>query len=155
MLVVFLSVLVLYLMYRKFLYTPVNNLLQARKSRIASEINAAKELKEEAEHLRIQQEEILEQAKIEAHDIIENAKVVAERMKESIIDESKKSARDLIAKASSDADREKRIAMEEVKKQSVELAVLIASKILEENINLEKHNMIIGNFIDEVGNTQW
>lgn len=154
MLVVLLSVLVLYLMYRKFLYTPVNNLLQARKGRIASEINGAKALKEEAEHLRIQQEEILEQAKIEAQEAIENAKMFGERMKESILEDAKKSARDIITKASSDAEREKRIAMEEVKKQSVELAVLIASKILEENISLEKHNMLISDFIDEVGSSQ-
>ena len=154
MLVVLLSVLVLYLMYRKFLYTPVNNLLQARKGRIASEINGAKALKEEAEHLRIQQEEILEQAKIEAQETIENAKMFGERMKESILEDAKKSARDIINKASSDAEREKRIAMEEVKKQSVELAVLIASKILEEKISLENHNMLISDFIDEVGSSQ-
>lgn len=154
MLVVLLSVLVLYLMYRKFLYIPVNNLLQARKGRIASEINGAKALKEEAELLRIQQEKILEQAKIEAQETIENAKMFSERMKESILEDAKKTARDIITKASSDAEREKRVAMEEVKKQSVELAVLIASKILEENISIEKHNMLISDFIDEVGISQ-
>jgi F-type H+-transporting ATPase subunit b len=154
MLVVILCVLVLYLLFRKFLYKPVNNLLIARKGRVASEINGAKTLKEEAEHLRIQQEEVLEQVKIEAQETIENAKIFGERMKETIIEDAKRSAKDIMTKALSDADREKRIAMEEVKKQSVELAVLIASRILEENISLEKHNMLISNFIDEVGISQ-
>lgn len=155
MLVVVLSMLVLYLMYKKFLYTPVNNLLLARKGRVASEINGAKALKEEAEHLRMQQEEILEQAKIEAQETIENAKMFGERMKESIIDEAKESARNIISKASEDAAREKRVAMEDVKKKSVELAILIASKILEENLSIEKHNILVSDFIDEVGSAKW
>lgn len=155
MLVVFLSMLVLYLLYKKFLYTPVNNLLLARKGKIASEINGAKALKEEAEHLKAHQEEILQQAKIEAQETIENAKMVADRMKESIIEDAKESARNILAKAYEDAEKEKKIALEDAKKHSVELAVLIASKILEENISIEKQHVLISDFIDEVGNSQW
>jgi F0F1-type ATP synthase membrane subunit b/b' len=42
-----------------------------------------------------------------------------------------------------------------MKNQSVDLAVLIAQKILEEQLNLDKQNLIIDKFIEEVGASHW
>ena len=42
-----------------------------------------------------------------------------------------------------------------MKAQSGEMAVLIASKIIEEKITYESQKDLINKFIDEVGNAQW
>ena len=155
MIVVAATILILYLLYRKFLYTPVNNLLQSRKSRVMSEINGAKALKEEASVIKADQEKILGQAKSDGQEIIENARISGEKIKENIIIEAKKEAKDIIIKSEKETERQKRTAMEEMKNQSVELAVMIAAKILDENISIDKHNKLINDFIDEAGNSQW
>ena len=45
--------------------------------------------------------------------------------------------------------------MQDVKSQAGELAILIASKIIEEEVKMDKQNILIDKFIDEVGNSQW
>ena len=42
-----------------------------------------------------------------------------------------------------------------MKNQSVDLAVLIASKIMEEQLNIDKQNLLIDKFVEEVGASRW
>ncbi len=38
---------------------------------------------------------------------------------------------------------------------SIDMGVLIASKIMEEEISVDKQNYLIDKFIDEVGSSEW
>lgn len=149
------TLLILYLIYKKFLYVPVNMYLQERRNLIQSEINDAKNLKEQAIILKQDQEAYLSDVQRQGQEIIENARKFSEEMKANIIAEAKKEAREIILKAEMDVERQKKAALEDIKLQSVDMAILIASKIMEEQINVEKQEFLIDKFIDEVGTSEW
>lgn len=155
MIITAVSLIILYILYKKFLYVPVNTFLQERRNYIQSEIKDAKALKEKARLLREDQEATISKAEHRAQDIIEMSRKFGEEIKESIIQEAREEAREIILKAEKEIERQKKIALDEIKTMSIDMGVLIASKIMEEEISVDKQNYLIDKFIDEVGSSEW
>jgi len=149
------TLFMLYLLLRKLLYKPVTKILNERQAKIQSNIDEAKHLKQEAEELRLSYESSIDQAKKESQEIIESARQRGEQLRESIINDARKEAEDIVARARKDIAKEKEIAFQDVRSQVGELAISIASRIMEEEINNKKQIDLIDKFIDEVGNSQW
>ena len=149
------ALLLLYLMLRHFLYKPVSQALNDRKEKIQSDIDGAKVLKEEAESLREDYESRINLAKKESQEIIESARKRGEELKEGIVADARKEAQNILDRTRREIDREREVAFQQIKSQAGEMAILIASKIMEEQINADKHDKLIHNFIEEVGKSKW
>lgn len=150
-----LALLVLYFGLRKLLYKPVSNILENRKERIQSDLEGAKISKEEALALKTEYENRISDAKKESQDIIESGRKRGEEVKENIIVDAKKEAETIIEKARKEIEAEKEKALLDVKMQAGELAVLIASKIIEKNVDMASQQDLINKFINEVGTQEW
>jgi F-type H+-transporting ATPase subunit b len=155
MIITAITLIILYILFKKFLYTPVNMYLQERRNLIQSEIHDAKELKKQAEIQKEEQEAQINSAQRQAQDIIENSRKFSEEMKGNILSEAREQAEEIVLKAEREAERRKKDSLEEIKNQSVDIAVMIASKIMEEQISIDKQNFLIDKFIDEVGTSEW
>ncbi len=149
------ALLLLYLMLRHFLYKPVSQFLNDRKEKIKSDIDGAKVLKEEAIALRDDYESRISLAKKESQEIIESARKRGEELKEGILAEAKKEAEGIVSRARKEIAREREVAFQDIKSQAGEIAILIASKIMEEEIKIDKQKNLIDKFIDEVGSSKW
>lgn len=149
------AVFLLYIVFKKYLHGPVSNILQERKDKIRSDIDRARVLKDEATTLKANYESSIDLAKKESQEIVEGARKRGEELKEDIISEAKKEAEGIVSRARKEIIRERDAAMEDIKSQAGELAILIASKIMEEEVKMDKQNNLIDKFIDEVGNSQW
>ncbi|MBC8590083.1 F0F1 ATP synthase subunit B [Wansuia hejianensis] len=155
LIIAWLTLFVLYLILKKLLYKPVSNILVERQKKIQSEIDESKALKSEAEQLKLQYEAHMESAKEEAQEIIEAARQRGEELRLDIVSKAQKEAQEIKSRAKVEISREREAAFQEVKSQTGDLALLIASKIMEEEINSEKQNQLIEKFIDEVGSSKW
>ncbi len=149
------TLIILYIIYRRFLYIPVSMYLQERRNLIQGEINDAKGLKEDAIALKKNQEAMINSARLEGQQIVENAKKVGEEVKENIILEAKKEAKEIVLKAEKEIERQKKLALEDIKNKSIDMGVLIASRIIEEEVNIDQQEYLIDKFIDEVGKSEW
>ncbi|HAE92437.1 MAG TPA: ATP synthase F0 subunit B [Tissierella sp.] len=149
------ALLLLYLFLRHFLYKPVSQFLNDRKAKIQSDIDGAKTLKEEAITLRDDYESRISLAKKESQEIIESARKRGEELKEDILAEARKEAESIVSRARREIIREREMAFQDIKSQAGEMAILIASRIMEEEIKMDKQNGLIDKFIDEVGNSKW
>ena len=155
MIVTAIVLLILYIVFRKFLYKPVVRYIHDRSEMIQAEIDEAKALKQEARYIKDHHEKIINDAHMQSKKIIEDAKKISDEIKENIISEAKKEAKEIIKKAEKEAERQKMKALEDMKNQSVDLAILIASKILEDQLIVDKQNLLIDKFVEEVGASQW
>lgn len=154
MILTLLAVLILFWGLSKLLYKPVSKILNERKEKIQNDIDGAKVLKEEAATLKSEYESKLLDARKETQEIIESGRKRGEEIKEDIIAEAKKEAENIVEKAKGDqAEREK--ALLDVKMQAGEMAVLIASKIIEKDVDLASQQDLIEKFVDEVGTREW
>lgn len=149
------AVFILFLVLRKFLHKPVTDFMQKRQDDIKSDIDEAEALKQEAMNLKADYEEKIEKAKLEGQEIIENSRVRASELEESMLEEAREEAKLIKDRAKKDIEREREKAYEGIKESAGEMAILIASKIMKKDINLENQNTLIDEFIDEVGDTKW
>ncbi len=149
------ALFILYIILRKFLYNPVSNFIEERNAKIKTDIDEARETRSEAISLKEDYENKIALAKSEGQEIIENSRKRGAEIREGIVDEARLEAQALVERARKDIAREKEKAYEDVKSSAGELAVLIASKLIEEEISTQNQEMLIDKFIEEVGSAKW
>lgn len=149
------STLILFLILRHFLYKPVTKFMNDRSEKIQNDIDGAKALKGEAVQLKADYEERISSAKAEGQEIIEKSRKRGEEIKESIVSEARAEADGILQRARTEIEREKEKALEEIKLQAGEMAVLIAEKVIEKNIDANMQGDLINKFVNEVGTEKW
>lgn len=95
--------------------------------------------------------ESMANAKQEAAEITQTATRRATARSEEILAEATRQAVDLKKKAEQSIEQERKKAMNEIKDEIAGLSVMIASKVVEKDINADDHKRLIEDFIDKVG----
>ena len=121
------NLLVLYLVFKKFLFKPVIN---AREDMIKQQFDDAKKSQEEADALKASYDEKLESAKTEADEIIVNARNRAQEEHEAALEKTRKETEVMLEKAKADIATEKEKATEAAQADIARLALIAARKIV-------------------------
>lgn len=149
------AVIILYFGLKHFLYEPVTEFLRKRRENIEKDIQGAKTANEEAETLRLEYESRIAEAREESQKILSEARARGEELKSEMLAEAKRDAESVKNRAREDINRERNAAFEAVKSETAEMALLIASRIMEQEINVENQDQLVDKFIEEVGSTPW
>ena len=136
---------------KKFLFKPINEVLQKRRELADQEIREAREAKEEADGLKVQYEEGLANARAEAAQIVQSAQKEAQIRADETVKQAQEQAAGIRRKAEADIAQEKKKAINEVKDEIGGLAMDIAGKVVEKEINEADHKKLIDEFINNVG----
>lgn len=146
-----LNLIILFLLVKKYLFGPVNKMLDKRKAYIDGMYLDAENLKMQADENRLEWEEKLKGANEEADRIILKAAESAKLNEEKIISNAKEKADNIVKQAEDKAEIEMRNAKETIKKEIVDVSSLLASKIIMREIKAEDHKELINEFIDKIG----
>ncbi len=149
-----LNLLILFLLFKKFLFGPVNKMLAKRQSEIDERYDAADEAKRMAEEDRLLWDEKIGTVKAESDEIIKKAQDSAKRQGETIVTKAKEQADGIIRQAETQAQLEMKKAEEGIKKEIVEVSTALANKLLEREINVEDHRDLIDSFIEKIGDEE-
>ena len=136
---------------KKYLFKPINEVLEKRRQLADKEIRDARTAQEEADNLKQQYESSLSNAHAEAAQIVSEAQKEAETKAEEMIRQAETTATNIKAKAEADIAQERKKAINEAKDEIGGLAMDIASKVVEKEIREEDHRKLIDEFIDKVG----
>ena len=143
--------LLIWIILAKMAWPMIIKTLDAREEKIASDLKAAEDAKEQAEqNVRAQQDQI-NAANREAADIIAAAKREAEAERTRIIAEAQESAVTLVAKAHDAIDSERKKAMVELSGQVVDLSIEIATKIIGDALDENEQRELAQKYLMEVG----
>lgn len=148
------NTLIIFLIFRIFLYKPVCNILEKRKEMAASQIADAQKAKESAEKAEQEYTARLADAKNEAAEIVKQATLRAQKREEEIVSEANQKAADIRAKAEENIERDKQRALNEIKDEISEMVVMAASKVVEKEISEKDNEDIISKFLSEVGSAE-
>ena len=139
------------LIFKKFLLNPVKNVIAERKAKADSQIADATKLRTEAEAMKAEYEQNLQNARTEANQIVTSAQKTAAARSEEIVGEARAQAAALKQKAEADIAQERKKAVNEVKDEIGGIAMEIASKVVEREISEKDHKDLIDEFIKNVG----
>ena len=127
------NTVILFVVLKKILFKPVLNIIDSREEGLKNDIATGP------------------QAKKEGQEIIKQATLRAEQKSDEIISTAKEEASNLKDRASKDIAQEREKVMNELKNDISSIAILAASKVIEEDIDQSKHEEMINKFIEEVG----
>ena len=137
--------------FKKFLLKPIKQVIADRKAKADSEIADAQKLRTEAEAMKAEYEQNLQNARTEANQIVATAQKTATARSEEIVGEARAQAAALKQKAEADIAQERKKAVNEVKDEIGGIAMEIAAKVVEREISEKDHNDLIDEFIKNVG----
>mgnify|MGYP002585976354 FL=1 len=137
--------------FKKFLLKPIKQVIADRKAKADSEIADAQKLRTEAEAMKAEYEQNLQNARTEANQIVAAAQKTATTRSEEIVGEARAQAAALKQKAEADIAQERKKAVNEVKDEIGGIAMEIASKVVEREISEKDHKDLIDEFIKNVG----
>lgn len=136
---------------KRFLFKPVNEMLAKRKAKADAEIQDAVKAKEEAQAMKTEYEKNMQDAKNKANEIVMTAQKTAAIQSEEMLKEASAQASAMKEKAEKDIAQERRKAVNEVKDEIGGMAMEIAGKVIEREINEKDHAKLIDEFIANVG----
>ncbi|MBQ1871903.1 MAG: F0F1 ATP synthase subunit B [Lachnospiraceae bacterium] len=149
------AVLVLYFLLSYLFFNPIRNLLDARKKMIADQIAEAKKDREDAAALKSEYDEKLKNADKETDEILSQARQKALQNEQRIESQAKTEASRIIARAEEEAILEKKRALDDVKQEMISVAAMMATKVVQQNINTEIEESLVDATLKEMGDKTW
>lgn len=136
---------------KKFFLDKILAVLDQRRQAADQQINDAKTAREEAIAIKQTYEQNMLQAANQANEILASAQKTAVERSEKLIGEAQKQAAQIRSKAAADIEMEKKKAINDAKNEISGIAMAIAGKVVERELNDADQSGLIDRFIAELG----
>ena len=148
---VLLNTLAIFFVAKKFLFVPVNNMIQARQKEIDDMYTDADTAKENALAMEAEYKQKLSQAAVTGERMVKEAVERGQRREEEILRQANMEASAIMEKASADIALEKKKALNDAKDEISDIAMAIAEKVVGREISSADHSDLVDSFIDRLG----
>ena len=145
------NMLLLFTVVKKFLFKPINNILDQREAEVKQIYDEANVANEKAMSLEKEYSEKMAQAREEAGEIIKQATLTAQKREKEIIESAHEEVASMTRRAETQIAQERKKAYQEIKNEISDISVAIAGKMVQREIKAEDHEALISQFIENVG----
>lgn len=150
------NLVILYLIMKRFFFERIHNFMQSRQDSVKDDIAAAEAVNKRADKKMEEYQRRIANVESESRDIIRNAKTNADARAKRIIDDANQQAAKIIEQAEEEVRRERARAMSGMKDEVTVLALMAASKVLEQELSgSDQQRKIVNRVIEEAGNSGW
>ncbi len=149
------AVFVLFLAGSFFFFKPARKFLENRKKGIADDIESAKKDKEEALKLKEEYAAKLKEADKEVEAILADARKKGIASEEKIIGDAKVEAGRIMENAHHEAELSKQRVVNEVKDEIIDVASVMAGKIVKTGIDDSVKKQLLDETLKEMGDDTW
>ena len=146
-----LAFVVLFGLLAKFGYPAIKTGMESRAEKIRTSIDDAEKAKTEAETVLADYQRQLADARAESSRIIEEARAQAETVRRDLVARAEAEAADLRVRNAEQIAGERDRVMGELQGQVATLAIDLAEKVVESNLDREANTRLIESYISSVG----
>lgn len=147
----FCNMLITFAVLKHFLFKPVKQMIDDRQQEIDTMYADAAAAQQKAAALEEEYQAHLQSIKQEQENLLREAAVRAQKREEEIVNAARAEAQALRTAAEADVAQECKKAVNDLKNEIGGIAVEIASKVVEREINKADHQALIDEFIRNVG----
>ena len=145
------NLLIIYRILKKFLFKPVQKVMNERQAQVDRIYGDANQEKAQAEQMRQEYEQKLASAREEADGLVRNAVQTAQKRSDQMVSEASAQASRIKQKADEEIAQQKKKMLQDVREEISDLAVEIASKVVEREISPKDYDGFVDEFIRNVG----
>lgn len=140
------ATLILVVIVRVFLWNRILDYLEKRRTLVAKELDDAKLSNEEAQKLEVEANNKYQDLRKQSKGYLEKAKMRGEEERKAIVSKARNEAKEIALQAEQEIKLEKQKAKADIQNEAVNIATLMASKIIEEEIDEKKYqNLVVKN----------
>lgn len=143
--------LILFFVFKKFLYKPLLKVLRDREKTIAQGLGDAEAAKKTLEGAGIQKDEVIKIATLEAEKIIAETKKNADVLREELMNAARQEADRVISDAKTMAEEEFEKAKGQVKDISLKISQKVLGKVLDELFTKQEKEKILSRNVKKLG----
>lgn len=144
------ATIVLLIVLSRLVYKPFKKAMRERRMKIRESLDDAALKQAQANSNNKQAKELINNVKMEADKILSKGRAESEVMKREIIEQAHFQVNELNKRNKVEMEKEKEKYEDDIRKTIVSIAFSAASQILKEEIDQEKHDKLIENFIDNL-----
>lgn len=148
-----LSFVVLLIAMAKFAYPALKKSMDARADKIRSNLDDADRVKAEAETVLADYQRQLADARNESNRIIEEARQTADQLRRDLMERAETEVAELRQRARDDITSAQERAMADLRNTVGTLAIELAEKVVEANLDRDTNMRLIERYIQSVGST--
>ena len=148
------NLLIIFTILKRFLFKPVQNIMAARQEQVDKLYGDAEADRDAAKDMKQEYETRLATAREEADGIVKNAVQTAQRKGDAILAEASTQASRMKQKAEEEISMERKQMLMDVRSEISDIAVSIASKVVEREVQKKDHDSFVDEFIRNVGEQQ-
>jgi F-type H+-transporting ATPase subunit b len=141
---------VLFFFTWKWVLPRVNTMLEERRQKIQGELERADQTHKEADQLLIQYREQLAKAREDANQIIEEARKTADQLRRDLMAKSEQESQQVLVRAQEEIRAERDRVFQELRAQVAEISVELAGRVVGEELDQNRHERLIEDYIDQV-----
>lgn len=134
----------------KYAVPPIMKALTEREQNIKESLESAEKAIAKAEQISKDNEKALREAEVKAQQIRKEALEEAELLRTERINKAKSEADQIIEQAKASIEQEKKQALMELRSEVAKLAVRSASIIIDSELDEEKNNKLVDNFLSDL-----
>ncbi len=149
------AVAVLFFVMSYFLFNPARKMLTDRQTKIRNELAEARTNMEQAQALKAEYEEKIGNIEKEGEKILDEARRKALQNEAQIIAQARVEAGRILERAQTEAALEKQKMADDVKREMIEIASLMAGKVVSASIDTSVQDQLIEETLKEMGENTW
>ena len=135
---------------QKYAFRPIMESLQKREREIREALENADKAKAQLAQIEDEKQRILNEAKNQAAQIIDQSRKTARDLAGDIEAKSREHAQQIIQSAHEEIVSEKQRILKSLRQESAEVAISLASKIIQENMDQEKNRRLVQEAIEQL-----
>jgi F-type H+-transporting ATPase subunit b len=145
------SFTVLVILLGKFAYPPIKQMMEDRTQRIRDNLDEAEKTKNDAQSILDDYQRQLADAKNESSRIIEEARQTAEQMRKDLMARAEAEAVELRQRNQTEINAARDRLLADIQTQVRGLAIDLAEKVVEKNLDRDTQLALIESYINQVG----
>ena len=142
------ATLLLVIIVKVFFWSRITDFIQKRRDLMNEEFESARKANEEAQVLNEKTNEEYQALNIKSKGYLEKAKQRGEEERLVLVTKAKEEAKNIVVQAEQEISLEKQKAKADIQKETVNLATLMASKIIEEELDDKKYQDLAVNNLE-------
>jgi F-type H+-transporting ATPase subunit b len=143
--------LIMFWLVARYAYPRILEAVIAREKALEEAVEGAKRDREAAAALLAQHNAQLQAGRAEAQKFIADARQVADKMRSDLIEQTRKEQGEMLERAKRDIEGEREKAIAQLRREAVDLAIVGASKVIEENLDNSKNRQVVESYLASIG----
>ena len=147
----FLSFIALFVLMQRYAYPAVQKAMEARTNKIRENLDQAEKVRNDAQAILDDYQRQLADAKNESNRIIEEARQTADQLRRDLMQRAESEVAELRERSREEIATAQERAMSDLQARVADLAIELAERVVEANLDRDTNIRLIERYIEQVG----